>query len=421
MKLKPLIKKFYEDHLFRNSIMVMMNLGTNAFAGFFFWIIVARDISPSDVGLSTAALSVAALITTFSGLGMSNGLIRFLPRAENKKTLYSSILIINLVLSGLLTIVVLLLIRLLFPSLEFLNSGAYPVIFLLYVLLSSMLSVQNFTLIAMRRADLSFIQNALCALRVPIVFIIAFTGLAGIFYSLTFGYFLAIVFGIIVLYILQIPFTYKLDIDAIRKIFMFSLGNFTADLFVNAPLMIIPFIIINTIGATNNAYYYIAYSISSFLFIIPHGISMSLFVEGSHDLPLRDTTIRAVKLLMLIMVPALILTFLFGNYILLIFNAEYAQKSFDLLKLLAISSIFSSVISIYVSILRVRKNIKMVNIVYMLYAALIIVLGYISLTYYGLIGIGYAWIATCLFMCLFISFNVVEKYVKLVYLRFVQS
>jgi O-antigen/teichoic acid export membrane protein len=216
-------------------------------------------------------------------------------------------------------------------------------------------------------------------------------------------------------------FTFRLDMATIKKVFAYSLGNFTADLFVNAPLMIVPFLIINTIGPTNNAYYYIAYSISSFLFMIPHGISVSLFVEGSHDLPLAETTIRAVKLLMVIMVPALIVTFLFGNYILMIFNAEYAEKSFELLKLLAISSIFSSVISIYVSILRVKKNIRMVNIVYSLYAALIIVVGYVFLMFYGLSGIGYAWVATCLIICLFISYNLVEKYLRSIYDRFVHS
>jgi O-antigen/teichoic acid export membrane protein len=421
MKLKNLFDEYYGDHLYRNSIMVMLNLGFSAMCGFVFWIIVAHVVSPSDVGLSTAALSLATLIVTFSGLGMNNGMIRFLPQMEDKKTLFSSILIVNLIVATVLTVIILLFIRLFFPPLEFLTRGIFPIIFLLYLLLASILSIQNFALIAIRRADLSLIQYIFCVVRLPLIFMISFMGTYAVFYSLSIAYAIAISFGLAVLYLSGISFTFKLNVDAIRKILTYSLGNYTADLFVNAPATIIPIIIIYTIGAANNAYYYIAYSISSLLFMIPYGISTSLFVEGSHDLPLRNTTIKAAKLLILILVPSLIVTFLFGNYLLLIFNQEYALKSFDLLKLLALSSIFSSVISIYTSILRVNHNIRMVNILYLLYSASIILLGYLGLVTYGLIGLGYAWVVSSMFVSFLISYNVMEKYVKSVYHRFVQS
>lgn len=421
MKLELKLERYYKDHLYRNSIMLMMNLGTNALAGFFFWIIAARVISSNDVGLSTAALSLATLIIGLSGLGMSTGMIRFLPQVEDKRTLYSSILIVNLVLSSILTIIILVLIQFLFPSLGFLNNGTFPLIFILFVLINATLSIQNVTFTALRRADLSFAQNVFCVLRIPIIYLLAFTGVVSIFYALTIAYSVAIIFGVIMLYLSGISFSFKFDINSIKNILTYSLGNYTAELFVSAPSTIIPIIIINTIGATNNAYFYIAYSISSFLFIIPNGISTSLFVEGSHNLPLKATTIRAVKLLILIMIPSLVIIFLFGDYILMIFNVEYALKSFELLKLLAFSSIFSSFISIYVSILRVNKNIKMVNTLYLLYSASIILLGYVGIMYYGLIGLGYAWILSSLFICIIIAYDVFENYVKSAYHGLVQS
>ena len=50
---------------------------------------------------------------------------------------------------------------------------------------------------------------------------------------------------------------------------------------MTAPNMVLPIMVLNTLGAEQAAYCYIAYAIATLLFMIPSAISMSLFVEGS--------------------------------------------------------------------------------------------------------------------------------------------
>ena len=73
-------------------------------------------------------------------------------------------------------------------------------------------------------------------------------------------------------------------------------------------------------------------------------VSQSLFAEGSYSK--TDIIIqlkKAIKIISLLIVPAIIVIFLFGNYILLAFGKEYSYEGFILLKFLSISGIFISI------------------------------------------------------------------------------
>jgi len=86
--MKKTISKFYNyllnDSLYRNSIYLMLNTGVTAVFGFFFWIINARLYSAEQVGIGTTIISTMTLISSFSILGLGNGLIRYLPTSERK-------------------------------------------------------------------------------------------------------------------------------------------------------------------------------------------------------------------------------------------------------------------------------------------------------------------------------------------------
>ena len=105
----------------------------------------------------------------------------------------------------------------------------------------------------------------------------------------------------------------------------------------NVPLTIIPLIIINTVGAEENGYFYIAYTIAGLLLMIPNAVSTSLFVEGSHNLPLKENVIKLVKFTIVLLIPAVLFMLIFGNQILLLFDKEYSDKSFQLLQYFTIS------------------------------------------------------------------------------------
>ncbi|MCZ7357385.1 MAG: hypothetical protein O8C65_10665 [Candidatus Methanoperedens sp.] len=355
-----------------------------------------------DIGLAIAAISAATLILGFSRLGMDEGLVRYLPESKNKHGLYSSVVGVTLALAIALATIFLATVKIISPALGFLRVGWFLPMFFAYITITSIYSLQNVGMIAIRRADLSFMQNLFLGLRIPILLLITFLDVFGVFTAIVTAFGISILFGSYILEKHGLSITRDYDITALRKMLRFSLGNYVASIFMMAPITVIPLIIVNTLGAEKNAYFYMAYSIAGILSMIPYGISTSLFVEGSHSLPLKENVIKSVKLTILLLVPALVFIYLFGNKLLLLFSKEYSEQSFEMLQLLAVSSIFSALTSIYISIKKIQKDIRMVNYVNFSLTIMIIGFGYVFLSKYGLLGLGYAWLGANVAVSLFV-------------------
>ncbi len=393
------LKSLYVDPLYRNSIALMLNSALASFFGFLFWIVAARMMPAKDIGLATAAISAAALIVGLSRLGFDAGLVRYLPESKNQNRLYSTIVMVTLVLALVLAVVFMLGINIFSPPLSFLREGWFLPVFFAYIAVTSIYSVQNIAFISIRRADLSLIQNLLLGARIPILLLIASHGVFGVFSSLGIAYLMTFGFGAFVLRIYGLSLSKGFDIASIRKTLKFSPGNYSAGIFMMAPVTIIPIMIVNTIGAEEGAYFYMAYSVAALLFMIPNAVSTSLFVEGSHNLPLKENVLKSVKLILMLLVPVLIMIFLFGDKVLLLFSKEYSEQSFELLQLLAVSSIFFAVTSIFISIKKIQKEIRMINYVNFALSVMIIGFGYMALLKYGLLGLGYAWLGANVVVC----------------------
>lgn len=408
------IKSLYTDPLYRNSLALMLNSAVGAFFGLLFWIVAARMMPAKDIGLVTAALSAAALIVGLSRLGLDAGLVRYLPESKNKNGLYSTIVMVTLVLALVLTAVFMLGINIFSPALSFLRDGLFLPVFFAYIAVTSIYSVQNMAFISIRRADLSLIQNLLLGVRIPILLLIASFGVFGVFSSLGIAFLLTFVFGAFVLKRYGLSLSNGFDIASIRKTLKFSLGNYTAGIFAMAPTTIIPVMILNTIGAEGSAYFYVAYSVAGLLSMIPAAVSMSLFVEGSHSLPLKESVVKSLRLIALLMVPALVFIYFFGDKLLLLFSKEYSEQSFEMLQLLAVSSLFSAVTSIYLTIKKIQRDVRMINYANFMLSVIIIGLGYVALLKYGLVGLGYAWLGANVVVCILVCGLAVrsERWIK---------
>ena len=67
--------------------------------------------------------------------------------------------------------------------------------------------------------------------------------------------------------------------------------------------------------------------IANLLYVIPMVNSQSLFAEGSYsETELKVYLKKAIKIISIIIIPAILVTFLFGNYILLAFGKEYSYE-----------------------------------------------------------------------------------------------
>lgn len=392
------IRKRFEDPLYRNSFFMALSRIFNAGCGFFFWMIAARLYTIEDVGFATALISSLGLVILFSRLGVDVSIIRFFTFMDKGRIIFTS-LAVTTVACGLTTIMYVLLIEHISPSLLFLGELKYALVFLLFAVLDSISSVIGNALVADRKASCYFMQNLFMAIRIPALLPFSILGAAGILGSLGTAYLFASFFGLALLLRSIKDIQLEFDWVFIRRSFRFSSWNYLANILSAAPSMVISIMVINMLGATEAAKYYIAFTLGNLVLIIPNSFGTSLFVEGSHGEGLKKNVFEAGTASIFLLVPLVLFILYFGDFLLGMLKAEYVE-AFDLLRIIAISSFPVAVYSLFVPIQNVRMKVKSIFYVNALRCLLLLGLSYLLIQRYGIIGAGYAWMATYMIIML---------------------
>lgn len=403
------LKEMYREPLYRNSISLIVSSGSMALFGLIFWLVAARSLTTQEVGTITATIAAATLIVSLSRFGMDAALVRFLPQSLRRNDLYSTVVLTTLICALILTALFLVGLEFFSPALALLRNLPLALAFALYTATYAVYSIESIAVVGLRRGELYLIQNIILGLRVPILFFIASLGVLGALVSWDAALMISILFGAEILRRHSISHKLKIDVEVLKRIFGFSIGNYSASLLATAPATVMPILIINTAGAQASAYFYIAYGVASLLLMIPDAVTTSLFVEGSHKMPLKEVSVKSLRLIMALLLPSLAFILLFGDKILLAFGPAYATQSLPILRLLALSSVFNAITWVYVTVKKVQKKVRIVNYIYCTLAVFVIGGGYFALTRYGLLGLGYVWLLSNVAMCGVVIVAIVTK------------
>lgn len=389
-------KSLYNEPLYSNSIFLMLNFLSISFFGFLFWIVAANVLSTKDVGLAISIISLATLTTSISRFGIDSGFIRHFYAHENRSSLYNIIIFVPPLISLLIAAASVIVIYYI-PSLSFVAGNVYVITYIALIILMSINTSENSVLMALKRSDFLFVQNLFLGLRVIIILLFPllgiFLGIYNVIIAFAIAYALSNIFATIAIFRLgKLSLKPQIDHSSIKRIFSYSIGTYFSDVILLIPTNLLPLIVLYMLGPEESAYFSIACSLSFIIWMIPQAISISLFVEGSNDMPLKDNTIKALKFSYILLIPVLIGIFLFGDRLLLLYDGGFAENSFELLKLFSISSLFATIIYIFTSIKKVKKDIKMLAIVSFLNAMLTLTLSVPFIKLYGINGIGYVYI-----------------------------
>jgi len=77
----------------------------------------------------------------------------------------------------------------------------------------------------------------------------------------------------------------------------------------------------------------------------------------------------------------------------MLFGGEYAENSFGVLVVLCVASLPYAVNAVYTAVKRVQGEVGAVILVYGVVAVVTIVGGYLLMDGFGVMGVGYAWVA----------------------------
>ena len=393
------LKQFLTTPLYTNAVYLVADTALTALLSFFFWVVVARFYTESDVGYSSAIISAIGLIALLSLLGFNFSLVRFLPKAGKPQELINSCFTLSSFISLVIAGIFLTNLDFWSPTLVFIRQNViFTAVFIILTLLWTLSILTNVTFVAQRRAGFVLSQNIILSLlKIPLpILFVPFFHTFGIVASWGIALGIAIAIALF-LFLPKVQSRYKpiptLKLNLIKGIWQYSGGNYLAQFFTAAPSVVLPIMVINLLGPEQNAYFYIAWMVATLPSAIPLSVSLSLFAEGSHfEDKLRENTIKSLKFTFLLLIPAVILLILVGKWLLLAFGQSYSANALYLLWILIISCLPLGINYIYTSILRVTNRIKELVIIWGFIAIATLSISYLVMPETGIIGIGYAWL-----------------------------
>jgi O-antigen/teichoic acid export membrane protein len=253
---------------------------------------------------------------------------------------------------------------------------------------------------ALRRSEFRFLQSLSLGIRIPLLVPLIIFGSIGIFLCVGIGYLIAAFVGLLLI-IKIVPLTYSINREYIKESFNFNFLSYFASIIQSLPVLVIPILILNILGSENAAQFSIAFAIGNIIYIIPVAVGTSFFVEGSHGINLRKGATHALTAIYILLIPAVLVIFFFGDWILGLFGAKYLAGS-ELLKFLAISSIFGTIYYIFVPLQTIKMKIENVVLINILGMCLLLILSYYLMIVWGLAGIGIAFLVTYILLATFI-------------------
>lgn len=402
------IKKYFNDPLLKNSLYLMLTSISNAGFGFIFWMLAAKFYSKEDVGIATALFSSLSLLMLLSRFGLDYSIIYFFPKNE-KNPIFSTSALITTLFSIFFGMIYIVGIDLFSPKLNLLKSVLNSLVFLTTLAASSLISITGISFVALRKSEYYFLQSILVGLR--IIFLVPLIALEsiGIISSIEFSLILALFISLMFLRKLDIKLTFGIDKHFLNNSLNFSLGNYISGLSTAAPTFILPIMVLNILGPEQAANYYIVYSIAAFLFMIPSTISVSLFVEGSNGENLKKAVHKSMFTIFSLLVPCAIILFFCGSWILGFMNKDYSSNGLELLRIMIFSSFFVVFNFVYYSIQRIQNDTRELVIISGMNLILLIVSGYFLMLWFGVIGIGYAWLISYGISSLVITWIIFRK------------
>lgn len=413
---KQKLKQLLRTPLYSNALYLMIANAFGALFGFAFWIIAARFYPVEAVGLASAVIAAMGLLAIFANLGLGYGLIRFLPQSGRKaSSLLNSSFTISILASLLISGIFLSGLGFWSPALLFLRQEpALIAAFVVFTVAFTLKGITGEALVAERRAGFLLAREVIFnVLRLPLVILLAAVFHSfGIFGSWGISLWVALLFNIL-LFLPRVQPGYRPHFTIRREVnemLHFSFANYLSILFWGVPGFVLPIMVINLLGAELNAYFYIAWMIGGTLAMVATTTSMSLFAEGSYEEERLGLNVRrSLKLIFLILVPAVILVLAFADKVLLAFGSSYSESATTLLRILTLSTLPLAINTVYLYIKRVEKKLTILIAVTAFLAISTLALSYVLLPMMGITGTGIAWLISQGVMALVIVAGFVKR------------
>lgn len=384
-----------EKNLRLNTIALMLSSVLVGALGLLFWVVTARLFPPRQVGIASALITSAVMLSTLSVVSLDAMYERFLPVAGSRA---GALLRHGYVLTASLAIVMAVAFIACAPSELLLDSGWSMAGYLTFVLVLAVFTLQDKASAGLGVARWAAAKNAFHSLaKLIAVATLAWTGLAAaivVAWGATAA--ASALWLMIALHrrsLSEPRFRVAPNLPPRRELWSYFGSSFgLTALWAIGPL-VVPLIVVAQIGVEANAYFAVTWSMVSALYLVVH-LVVSPFVAESAAHPdqvavLSRRMIRTVVLVSAVGAAGLALV---GPVMLGVIGAQYRAHGAGLLYLAAVFVPLSAPGAAYEGLARVHRKLKLALAMGFVSTALIVVGSLLATRAVGVVGVGWAYL-----------------------------
>jgi len=392
------------EPLHRTAWSLMTSTLLTAVLGIGFWAIAARVYPPYVVGRDGALISSMATIAALCQLNMSNVIVRFLPQVRHRVgrrvlDAYASAVAVSLLGSTAFVLVAPL------ASSEFNFLREEPMLSITFVAATAAWAVfvlEDSVLTALGRATWLPIENgsfsAMKILSLPAAFFLI-SG-HGVFVAWVAPMFVTVpvINWLIARRVVPKAAVDQRDAQGVlevfgrRRLLAFLAQDFLGAAFGQIALTAIPLLVVGFLGARENAYFYIPFTLVTTFDLMFLAVTTSLTTEAARS-PHRvqELTATVIRRFLIVQVPVSLLIVAAAPLVLLPFGHGYVEHGTTLLRLLAATSCFRSLLFLLSAMARLEGHGKRLLMLGGALASVLVTLIAVLAPRDGLDGVGLAW------------------------------
>ena len=402
-RLRAELRRRSAEPLYRNGYALVASSLITSGLGVGYWIVAARLYPATAVGVSSALISSMFLLTNVGHLNLVSVLNRFLPRAgRDSQKFVTRAYLLALGATALASVIFVAGLNLWAPGLGILrDQPAVAAWFVVSTMVWVIFTLQDSVLAGIRQAVWVPAENLIFAVAkiALLVALVAAAPTLGVFWSWSLPSVLLVIPVTLLLFRRWIPLHVHRTKEHEQRMGTWRLAHYAsadyvAYLALSGTIGIMPLIVLGQLGAAQNAYYWVSWSIAYTLYLVSHSMGMALLTEGALDpAELRTHWRRTVVESARLVVPGAIVMALAAPLILGVMGGSYSDEAVTLLRLLALSAIPFIFVEAYADAQRVARRMRVVVLTFVSLSILVFALALPLMHMWGIVGIGVAWLA----------------------------
>ncbi len=389
------------SHLTSGGLALILTSGITSVLGLPYWVIAARSYSAAEVGIGSALVSTMLLLSSLATGGLKRSLIRFVPESgAGARRLVARTYALALATGSATALVFVLGVGLWAPELDVLHEDVLlGAAFVVGVGFWGLFQLQDSVLVALRRPWVVPLENVCFSVAkiVLLVGLAAIVPVAGVYLSWSLPALAAVV--VVNGWLVRTRATPAEVEGAVaatgREITRFAGLEHLASLLWHATMHATPLLVLALLGPAQNASYYVTTQIAYALYLLGSNVGDVLVAEGAIERRnLHRSLQTAARQVVTFLVPGVVALVVGAPWILAAFGGQYSGDATALLRLLALSAVPNTVVSLLVGVAHVRGRMRRVVGIYAAIAVASLAGGALVLGPWGLTGLGWVWLVT---------------------------